>query len=426
MDGLTGGPVGTNGTFYTPLNHTNTVAGNTETITSFDAVSYSSNIIHVNYTFPSSIATKPNTPLFDRPNGSGAGRTAFNDQVTNVSWWNGSVATSATGAPVPISSSIDFVRSSSLNTAAGSYIYIPIAQDAVTYAEFCGTGVAANDCTSAGNLTSGNLTAIYATTANSGSLAPTVWGSPNGAGGAKVEACTLNTSSGTYQFWGQINGNVSRATMDTNVAPTGCGKAGGFATTPLEENDLARWLGNAATAGSAAGQDATLAGCGAAPGCIWIVPFSMGQVISQHNGAAPDAASSALATAGVHIGMPNDATTTGQVLPYCTSAGPSNVNESCPVIPTAPNWAPQRKFYQSKYGRYLFVFMQHKSINGPIGKIQGLIDLFSGGTAAVCNLGAGQATQATFGFDSVTTVQNGIESNATGCGDSATFDNLAP
>jgi hypothetical protein len=418
FDGLAGGPVGPGCLTYTPMSHVNSLTTALETISSFDAVSYTTDCGHVAYTVPSSIATKVNSPLFDRPNGSGAGRNALNDQATNISWQTNP---SATGGAVPLGSSIDFVRSSSINTAAGIFVYIPVAQDAVTYAVYCGAGVAAADCTAAQTLPTATLTALYGN--NSGYLSPTgnpqPAGHPTWSGGATLQACTLNTGSGTYGFWGTVLGDGSAATMDGHVSATGCGAVAVLGKA-LEENDLDTWLGAAATPGTAAGQDSTsCTNGGTATNCIWVVPFSMGQVICQHNGICPPSSNTALAAAGVHIGLPNDLTTTNQALPYCTSTGPpAGSSDTCPNLPSVGNWAPQRAFYQSAFGRYLYVFALNTAIN-TAPPVPGLRDLFKGAGSAICNLGAGQATHLLFGFDDVTT-QHQV-TNATGCGDSTTF-----
>ena len=356
-------------------------------------------------------------PSIDRENGSGAGRTALEDSLTATGWSecnvSGGVSTtnpacasppSATQAPSTVGE-IDVARSSSVGSHFGvagdtNLSYIPIATDAVAYAYYCpttSTTTSGNDCAALGHLTVAQLKALYDGT-HGGVLTPTGGGLAHDT----VSACSLQTGSGTYQFWGaEIGDGTSQATLLSNVSTDACQNAAdGGNTAGLEENNLNIFA-------------STVTGGSFPTGSDWIVPVSVGQVVGQHNGYGKDRVSTGLATGGIGIGVPDtDAATLALTEPFDCGSPLAN----CANSTTAGTWAPDHTYYGDQFGRYLFAVAATSVLSG-LHANRPLVAFFdSGATSQVCTA-AGTAVSALFGFDQQYSNTDGLTGESGGsCG----------
>ncbi|KUO06941.1 Ig-like domain repeat protein [Streptomyces sp. DSM 15324] len=205
----------------------------------------------------STIQTRSGGASFNRPNGSGAGRTALSMSLTGDKFPNNN--------GVAISGQVDFARSSSGPSFSGNALtYIPFARDAVGIA-VRGSGL--------DSLTSQQLFDIY---------------KANGTrvlGGQTLHPVLPQTNSGTRKFFLQAIG-LTEDTVDTSL-PT------------VQENQ----------ANTALTQDGSL------------VPFSVGSWIAQNNGIAPDYSSTAVAAGAhlASVQLPGD--TGGVTSPITTVDG---------------------------------------------------------------------------------------------------------
>jgi hypothetical protein len=189
------------------------------------------------------IQTKPFGPIFDRPNGSGAGRNALLASLNGTNY----------GTPgVNIANQVDLARSSSLSSTTGTTLtYIPFGQDAISYIYKVGTASAGNQAAAAGiidSLSKAQLTSIYNavdTTAASAVLSGT---------GYTLQPLALQSSSGT---WTTFLGKIGVTTV---------GAAVNSRSNTIAEND-----GTALTPGT---------------DTIQIIPVSAANYIGQVNGAA--------------------------------------------------------------------------------------------------------------------------------------------
>ncbi len=357
----------------------------------------------------SSIITTLGGPALDRWNGSGAGRTALADIISNTGWSecqvSGGVSTTnascasppnAQQAP-PMAGQITFSRSSSVGSHFGQaghtgLSYIPIATDGVSYAYYCPTtptATSGNDCAALAHLTTAQLAALYGGT-DHGVL-------PAGPGGLAhdtVSACSLQTGSGTYQFFGVVTGDGSQATMLGNVSTDACGQA---VPAGLEENSLNAFATTAT---------------GLAPGSDWVVPVSIGSEVGQHNGYGLDRSSTALGTAGIGIGVINDTTGTTAALTEPFDCG----GVDCANATTAGAWAPDHTYYGGQFGRYLFVVAQTSILSG-LHKNNDFIQMFDSGATSLACTATGVATSAEFGFAQQYTNADGLTGESGGaCG----------
>ncbi|MFE3034664.1 Ig-like domain repeat protein [Streptomyces canus] len=234
-----------NGTDYTP---TAVKSASGARVSSYDAV----------VTGSTTIQTRSGGPVFQRPNGSGSGRTALSMSLTGDLYPNPQVG-------VGIKGQVDFARSSSGPSASGNALtYIPFARDAVGVA-VRGSGL--------DNLSVDQLHDIY---------------KANGVrelNGHPLHPVLPQTNSGTRKFFLAAIG-LGEDTVDTTNIPT------------VQENQ----------ADAALTEDGTL------------VPFSVGSWIAQNNGVAPDHSAGAVA-AGAHLAtvkLPGD---TGATSPLTTVNG---------------------------------------------------------------------------------------------------------
>ena len=163
-----------------------------------------------------SIQTKPYGNVFERPNGSGAGRNALLASSGGVSFMTGGTATPTyTYNGVNIAGQVDLARSSSVSGTAGTALtYIPFGQDAIGYiikvGTATGTANAAAAATAVSSLTKTQLTAIYSATDSAGAS------SVLSGTGYTLKPLGLQSSSGTWTtFLGKIG--LSTTTLGAAV-----------------------------------------------------------------------------------------------------------------------------------------------------------------------------------------------------------------
>lgn len=196
-----------------------------------------------------SIQTKAFGPVFDRPNGSGAGRNALIASIGGVS------GSAFTYNNVNVKDQVDFARSSSVGGTAGTLLtYVPFGQDAIGYAFKLGNATGGADAAAATNaindLTKDQLTSIYSATSTS-SASAVLSGT-----GFTLKPLGLQSSSGTWTtFLGKIG-----------LSTTTLGAAVDTRSNSIPEND-----GRVLTP---------------ADNEIQIIPLSVANYIGQSNGAA--------------------------------------------------------------------------------------------------------------------------------------------
>ncbi len=167
-----------------------------------------------------SIQTKPFGPVFDRPNGSGAGRNAL---IASV---GGTTGTAFTFNGVNVKDQVDFARTSSVGGTAGSLLtYVPFGQDAIGYVFKVGNATGGGDAAAATaaiqSLTKAQLTSIYS--ANTSGAASAVLSGT----GYTLKPIGLQSSSGTWTtFLGKIGVSTLGTAVDTrsNSVPENDGR----------------------------------------------------------------------------------------------------------------------------------------------------------------------------------------------------------
>ena len=206
---------------------------------------------------PTAECITPKAPgaTIDRPNGSSAGRRALSRAIDGTPF-----GTAAACANKSVSGLIQFARSSA-GPAPGTtcdpgvttcLTYIPFGRDAMSYAYYARGTALGNEVT---NLTPAQLNTIFSTAG------------PHTINGIDIYGCSIQTSSGTYQFWRDAVG-VTDAQMEaaTQVCtPT---------TSDLQESDGVGLKNRA---------DATPALANAQV----IIGYSAGNFIAQTNGVGP-------------------------------------------------------------------------------------------------------------------------------------------
>lgn len=288
-----------------------------------------------------SITTTLGGPSFDRPNGSGEGRTALLDSdINTANLW---VSTSAPGGSgmKSVANQIQWARSSSIGgtvtSGNSSLSYIPIAGDGVSYAYHCGSASAPADCALLAHLSTATLSALY-NNANNGTLAPAAWG----AASDTLKACAIQTGSGTAGFFGsRLSPTQTASSMKTNVTAQNC--------LDLEENNVNGFVTSSTTADSTSD---------------WVVPVSVGSEIGQHNKVAVDRSGTGLGTATTGIGTIDGAAGS---FPY-TGNGTAT-------------WSPDTTYFGGSFGRMIFAVVPTKRLSG-VNRNQALIDLFLNTTPA--------------------------------------------
>lgn len=298
-----------------------------------------------------SIQTKPYGPVFDRPNGSGAGRGAL---AASVGGTTGTAFTwgITTGSAVNVKDQVDLARSSSVGGTPGSLLtYIPFGQDAIGYVYKIGNATSGADAAAAKavveDLTKAQLTAIYSAStsaAASSALAGT---------GFTLKPLGLQSSSGTWTtFLTKIGVSTPGAAVDTrgNSIPENDGRV----LTPADNE-------------------------------IQIVPLSIANYIGQANGAAR-----INTMGGVTAGA------IGGVAPYTG---------------TAPSLVPSTSYYNSAdWGRTVYIVVPTAKITaGDATYDQGLFDLVNSASGSSLtywgtsnNPGTSKAVKLKFGFSAPT------------------------
>lgn len=284
------------------------------------------------------ITTKIGGPTFNRPNGSGQGARALARALDGGGFGNASC-----GGPLDISGQIDFSRSSSAPSVAGTQLsYVPFARDGVSFAYYRADGSPVT------SLTRQQLQALFTTGAQT-------------INGVRILPCGIQTGSGTYSFWNSVTG--ANATTE-NTATTECNNLLG-AGVRAQENDAAAIVarGNAADA--------------AVNGTQVVIGFSAAAFIAKSNGVTEDPAPPA--TVGIGAIGNNG----------------SGVDLGSPVTGTAPNLAPVAAFYNDTvFGRSVYNVVPTAKIDSAFGNAE-LKSMFRGATSAVCQA---DATVSRFGF----------------------------
>lgn len=320
-----------NGTAYSPL--ASDAASGQKQIVSWDATA--------NGLTTTCITTRTGGPSFNRPNGSGAGRTALLAAYTGGG--TTSVSNCGTGTTSP-SGQISGARSSSLSGTAGTTLaYVPFARDALSFGFYRKAGSPVT------SLSVAQLQQIFTTQAG-------VDIDPDGAGplaAVKIFGCDIQSGSGTGQTWrtkmqGTSTPQFTATTVCDDYIPVGGGTAfAAGAPGDSQEND-----GDAlVTRGDAV--DAQY------PGAQVIIGFSVGGYIGKAN----------LAARG---GMP---TTVGIGIISDIASGVSPiVDNTTPASPVAsdgtvgrPNLIGNTSFYASSYGRDLYNVFPTSVINSAFG-----------------------------------------------------------
>lgn len=290
------------------------------------------------------ITTRTGGPSFNRPNGSGAGRSALLSTITaGGTTSNTNCGTGTTSA----SGQLSFARSSSLSTATANtnLAYVPFARDALSFGYYRKAGSPVT------SLTVAQLQAIF--------------GSATGAtiGGVKIYGCDIQSSSGTGTTWRTKMGAAAPFTT-TTVCDGAINPATGSAFGTSQEND-----GDALVARGDA-VDAVDAGAQV------IIGFSVGGYIGKANGVARG-------------GMP---TTVG-------IGTISDVSANNPVTGTIPNLVGDSTYYATSYGRDLYNVLPNSVINSAFGN-DAIKQIFKGSTSLVCT---STARIQSFGFLPVAT-----------------------
>lgn len=295
-----------------------------------------------------SIQTKPYGPVFDRPNGSGAGRNAL---IASV---GGTTGTAFTFNGVNVKDQVDFARSSSVGGTAGSLLtYVPFGQDALGYVFKVGAATGSANAAAAtaaiDTLTKAQLTSIYS--ANTTAAASAVLDGT----GYTLKPVGLQTSSGTWTtFLGKVG--LSVATLGTAVDTR---------NNSVPEND-----GRVLTP---------------ADNEIQMVPLSIANYVGQLNGAA------------------RINTFTG------VSAG--TIDGVAPFTGTAPSLVPNTTYYNSAdWGRTVYIVVPTAKITpGNAAFDQGVSNLVNSSSTSSLTYWGGsgsptttKAVKAKFGFSAPT------------------------
>ncbi|MFZ4720815.1 MAG: hypothetical protein ACOYMR_15425 [Ilumatobacteraceae bacterium] len=321
-----------NGLNYTPL-QSDSATGQKQ-IVSWDATA--------NGLTTTCITTRTGGPSFNRPNGSGAGRTAVLSTIT--SGGTTSVSNCGTGT-TSASGQLSFARSSSLSGTAGTTLaYVPFARDALSFGYYRKAGAPVT------SLTTTELTSIF--------------GSATGAvvGGVRIYGCDIQLGSGTGQTWRTKVGGVSGTALGTTSV---CDNAGGGLA---QENDGDGLV----TRGD--GVDAI------DPGAQVIIGFSVGGYIGKANGVARG-------------GMP---TTVG-------IGTISNISANNPIVGDQvtgrPNLTGDTTFYATSFGRDIYNVFPASVINSAFGN-DAIKQIFKGATSQLC---LATTTIQKFGFQTLGT-----------------------
>ena len=181
-----------NNILYTPIQ--SSAASGRRQVTSFTAIRPG---------HPTAECITPKAPgaTVDRPNGSSAGRRALSRAIDG-----GLFGTAAACANKAVSGLFQFARSSAGPNPGTTcdpgvttcLTYVPFGRDAMTFGYYARGTAVGNETT---NLTPAQLNTIFSSPG------------PHNFGGADIYGCSIQTSSGTYQFWRDAVG-VTDAQME--------------------------------------------------------------------------------------------------------------------------------------------------------------------------------------------------------------------
>lgn len=360
-----------NGINYTPL-QSDSATGQKQ-IVSWDATA--------NGLTTTCITTRTGGPSFNRPNGSGAGRTALLAAFTAGA--TTSVSNCGTGTTSP-SGQISGARSSSLSSTAGTTLaYVPFARDALSFGFYrkAGSPVTA--------LSVAQLQQIFTTQAG-------VDIDPDGAGplaAVKIFGCDIQSGSGTGQTWRtRMQGTATPQFTATTVCDDYIPVGGGTPFASPAPGDSQETDGD----GLVLRGDAVDAQY---PGAQVIIGMSVGNYIGKANGVARG-------------GMPTTVGI-GTITDIATGVSPI-LDNTVPATPTdstgqtgRPNLVGNSTFYASSYGRDLYNVFPASVINSAFGndalkQIFKDTDATAANNALICQPAAATTIRA-FGFTTLTT-----------------------
>jgi hypothetical protein len=324
----------TNGVLFTPIQSSSATGG--VQLISWDATPPAG-------VSDNCITPKVGAPTFTRPNGSSAGQRALSRALDGTGYGGSTANGSSFCAFADVTGTIDFARSSSLDSTAGTALtYVPFARDALSFAYYRPAGNAGAVTT----LTRAQLDTLFTS-------------GPQTINGVRIVPCGIQLGSGTYTSWLSTAG-VSAAEEDT--ATDVCSAVVNETTVPgsqaggrlQESNGIhLKLAGDALVASSAAEANTQV-----------IVGFSASQYIARARG-------NGVPTPPIEVVM-------GSV----SNDGAGN-DIGSPVSGTYPNFTPVAGFYNNAtFGRTVYNVFPTATIAGP-GNLA-LKSLFSGASSSLC------------------------------------------
>jgi hypothetical protein len=289
------------------------------------------------------VTTEFGGPSFDRPNSTTNGIAALNAAISGSGWEN--TAASCTNALVNVTGQINFARAARGPKTTGSTLtFIPYGRDAVAYLFYDhGDGLL-------NSLTTAQLKAIYSSSTGQTTI-----------GADTVEGCLPITGSSPRSNLESAIG-VSDTTAEAEALADSCDQ--------IQQNSGNAFYNTVNSLPS--GTDA-------------IIPISTGDWIAQANGVAVDESSVARG-AGYDLGVVSD------------------VTSGKPYTGTAPNLRPNTTYYQNtSYGYNLYTVVPTSKLSG-VQEDRGLVSLFAGSSAALCQ-SSFQSQMNTFGFDDLVSAE---------------------
>lgn len=287
-----------------------------------------------------------------RPVGSSNGRRALSRAINNEKWGGAQCGTTDAQGKNP-SGLIQIARSSSGPSGAGTALaYLPFGRDALSFAYYRNGGAPVT------SLTRADLVTIFTTAG------------PHIFGGVEIEACGIQTGSGTFQSW---NTTLGMSTTTEAVGTADCNAAGNGVRVEEHDSDGLKAKGDSA----------------AMLGKQVIIGMGAGPFISQWNGVAVDRSDPA-----VDLGsITDDGAGNNLGKPYTGTIG---------TIPA--NLAPRDSFFNNgTFGRTMYNVIDNAILTGPAGANQDIKTLLVGPSSAICQTGVGSAQERVnlFGFTSL-------------------------
>jgi ABC-type phosphate transport system substrate-binding protein len=289
------------------------------------------------------ITPKIGAPTFTRPNGSSAGQRALSRSIDGGGYGGSTANGAAFCASADVSGLIDFARSSSLDSTAGTQLtYVPFARDALTFAYYRPAGNAG----AVTQLTRTQLDTLFTS-------------GPQTINGVRIVPCGIQSGSGTKTSWESTVG-VSSGEEDT--ATDLCSSVVNATSVPNSQTGGRLQEHNAVHLKQAG--DALVAALPAEANSQVIVGFSASQYISRARG----------------NGVPQPPADV--ILGSISNDGAGN-NIGSPVTGTYPNFTPVAVFFNNAtFGRSVYNVFPTSTIAGP-GNLA-LKSLFSGPTSSLC------------------------------------------